>query len=117
VDRAVLVGAPDRDLPPRLAEEHLLELARLTDTAGGQVAGFLRQRISGPNPRFYIGDGKAEELAELVRDLPAVRIGATSEEQTLRIGHDGQSLASLSVEEMSRTYRDPLYRLLGMERG
>jgi GTP-binding protein HflX len=71
VDRAVLVGAPDRDLPPRLAEEHLLELARLTDTAGGQVAGFLRQRISGPNPRFYIGDGKAEELAELVRDRDA----------------------------------------------
>ena len=34
MERAVLVGAPDRDLPKRLADEHLEELARLTDTAG-----------------------------------------------------------------------------------
>jgi GTP-binding protein HflX len=71
VDRAVLVGAPDRDVSPRLAEEHILELARLTDTAGGQVAGFLRQRVDSPHPRYYIGEGKAEELAELVREAEA----------------------------------------------
>ncbi|HSG47839.1 MAG TPA: GTPase HflX [Longimicrobiales bacterium] len=71
VDKAVLVGAPDREVPPRLAEEHLLELARLTDTAGGQVAGFLRQRIDSPHPRYYIGDGKAEELAEMVKETGA----------------------------------------------
>jgi GTP-binding protein HflX len=65
------VGAPGRDVPPRLAEEHLLELARLTDTAGGTVAGFLRQRVDAPSPRFYIGDGKADELAELVRESEA----------------------------------------------
>jgi len=35
----VLVGAPDRELPARLAEEHLGELGRLTDTAGGNVVG------------------------------------------------------------------------------
>lgn len=35
------------------------------------MAGFLRQRVDGPNPRFYIGDGKAEELAELVRERDA----------------------------------------------
>jgi len=39
VDRAVLVGAPDRDLDLHLAEEHLEELARLTDTAGGGWSG------------------------------------------------------------------------------
>ncbi|MEJ2540325.1 MAG: GTPase HflX, partial [Gemmatimonadota bacterium] len=71
MDRAVLVGAPTRDVSPRLAEEHLLELARLTDTAGGKVAGFLSQRIDSPNPRFYIGDGKAEELAEFIRERGA----------------------------------------------
>ena len=64
-----------------------------------------------------VGPGCERRFAELLSDLPAVRIGATSEEQTLQIGQDGQSLASLSVEEMSRIYRDPLYRLLGMERG
>ena len=67
----MLVGAPTRDVSPRLAEEHLLELARLTDTAGGKVAAFVRQRIDAPNPRFYIGDGKADELAEQVRETGA----------------------------------------------
>jgi len=71
VDRAFLVGAPDRDLPKRLAEEHLEELARLTDTAGGQVVGTLSQRIARPHPRFYIGDGKAHALAEAVRESEA----------------------------------------------
>jgi len=51
---------------PRLSEEHLEELARLTETAGGVVVSMLRQRVSSPNPRFYIGEGKAQELKELV---------------------------------------------------
>jgi len=67
VDKAVLVGAPERDLDVRLADEHLEELARLTDTAGGSVVGVLRQRLSHPNPRYYIGEGKAEELKEMVQ--------------------------------------------------
>ena len=71
MDRAVLVGAPDRDLPARLADEHLEELARLTDTAGGNVVGTVVQRIDHPNPRFYIGEGKAKELADVVRSARA----------------------------------------------
>ena len=66
MDKAVLVGAPERDLDSHLADEHLEELARLTDTAGGIVVGALRQRLAHPNPRFYIGEGKAEELKQLV---------------------------------------------------
>jgi GTP-binding protein HflX len=71
VDQAVLVGAPARDLDLRLADEHLEELARLTDTAGGTVVGSLQQRLEHPNPRFYIGAGKADELAELVKATEA----------------------------------------------
>ncbi|MEX2049342.1 MAG: GTPase HflX, partial [Gemmatimonadota bacterium] len=67
VDRAVLVGAPDRDLPMRLADEHLEELARLTDTAGGTVVGTIMQRIDRPSPRYYIGEGKVKELGDVVR--------------------------------------------------
>jgi len=65
------VGAPERDLDSRLADEHLEELARLTDTAGGTVVGEVRQRLSHPNPRYYIGEGKAEELKEMVGSLGA----------------------------------------------
>jgi GTP-binding protein HflX len=68
VDRAVLVGAPDRDLPKRLADEHLQELARLADTAGCIVAASVTQRIAERNPRYYIGEGKAQEVADLVRE-------------------------------------------------
>jgi len=71
VDRAFLVGAPARDLPKRLADEHLEELARLTDTAGGEVVGTLVQRIARPHPRFYLGDGKARQLADEVSESEA----------------------------------------------
>ncbi|MXV94992.1 MAG: GTPase HflX [Gemmatimonadetes bacterium] len=49
------------------ANEHLAELGRLTDTAGGVVVGEVVQRIRSPGPRYYVGKGKAAELAELVR--------------------------------------------------
>jgi len=71
VDRVVLVGAPGRSMSRDLADEHLEELARLTDTAGGNVVGTLLQRIDAPNSRFYIGEGKARELAALVAEREA----------------------------------------------
>jgi GTP-binding protein HflX len=67
VDRVVLVGAPPRELSRHVADEHLEELARLTDTAGGDVVGTVVQRIDRPHPRFYVGEGKARELAETVQ--------------------------------------------------
>ena len=53
------------------AREHLAELARLTDTAGGVVVGEVVQRIRAPSSRYYLGKGKAAELAEMVRDQEA----------------------------------------------
>ncbi len=71
VDRAILVGAPERGVDPRVGDEHLEELGRLTDTAGGRVVGTLVQRLERPHPRFYIGEGKAEDLRALVRTAEA----------------------------------------------
>ena len=69
VDRAILVGtSPRQAVNPALIEDHLEELARLTDTAGGKVVGRLTQRINKPNPRVYLGEGKVTELKELVFD-------------------------------------------------
>lgn len=67
----MLVGAPLKEVDPRLADEHIEELARLTDTAGGSVVATLRQRIDSPHPRLYIGEGKAEELRALVEESGA----------------------------------------------
>ena len=71
VDRAILVGAPLKTLDERVAQQHLEELVRLTDTAGGQVVDIVRQRIDAPHPRFYVGKGKAEELRECVAGAAA----------------------------------------------
>lgn len=71
VDRAVLVGAPTRAVDERLAQEHMQELARLTDTAGGEVVSIIQQRIRAPHPRFFIGKGKADEVRDEVKAFGA----------------------------------------------
>lgn len=45
-----------------MTDEHLEELGRLADTAGVDVTGSLVQRVDYPNAKFFIGEGKAEEL-------------------------------------------------------
>lgn len=61
------MGTPRGSDSESEAAEHLAELGRLTDTAGGVVVGEVVQRIHRPGPRFYLGKGKAQELAEEVR--------------------------------------------------
>lgn len=68
----MLVGAPaKRAGARRLAEEHLRELERLTDTAGADVVGEITQQLDRPDPRTYLGSGKVDELRDLVRDRQA----------------------------------------------
>ncbi len=67
----MLVGAPLKTLNERIAQEHLEELTRLTDTAGGEVVDIVRQRIDAPHPRTYIGKGKVDELRECVESTEA----------------------------------------------
>jgi len=50
-------------------EDSLEELALLTVTAGAEVVGASIQRRQNPNPAFYVGKGKLEELAELKEEL------------------------------------------------
>jgi GTPase len=49
------------------AERRSEEFAELAGSAGAEVLGTISARVETPNPRFYIGTGKAEEVAELVR--------------------------------------------------
>lgn len=73
-ERALLVGAPLKRLPPETAREHIEELGRLADTAGAEVVGKLVQRVLAPHPRFYIGEGKTEELRDLVAEREATLV-------------------------------------------
>ena len=47
------------------------EFIELVKSAGADVLGTIPARVETPNPRFYIGTGKAEEVAEAVRALEA----------------------------------------------
>jgi len=71
-ERVLLVGAPRKRSGARhQTAEHLEELERLVDTAGGVVVGELIQHIDRPNPATYLGSGKIEELKERVGDTGA----------------------------------------------
>jgi GTP-binding protein HflX len=105
VDKAILVGAPGRDLDPGVADEHLEELARLTDTAGGSVVATLRQRLEHPNPRFYIGEGKADELKELVTEWGADLV-IFDEELTPAQGKNLEDLLGVRVMDRSELILD-----------
>jgi len=69
-DRAVLVGV-DRDDSRWPIEESLAELARLADTAEVEVVATITQRLDRPNPRTFVGAGKADEIAETAQALDA----------------------------------------------
>ena len=66
--QAILVGVVTRDDDADEVEISLDELARLLDTAGGEVFARVVQNKSTPDPRTLIGSGKVQELAELCRN-------------------------------------------------
>lgn len=69
-ERAALVGVERPGLPWPL-ESSLAELERLADTAGADVVATTTQRLDAPNPRTFVGTGKADEIAELARSHEA----------------------------------------------
>ena len=65
-ERAVLVGVDRPGLEWPL-DSSLAELERLADTAGADTVAVTTQKLDAPNPRTFVGSGKAEEIAELAR--------------------------------------------------
>jgi GTP-binding protein HflX len=65
LERVVLVGVWTGGTLVE-AENSLVELARLAETAGSEVLDGLIQRRDRPDPATYIGSGKAKELRDVV---------------------------------------------------
>jgi GTP-binding protein HflX len=65
LERVVLVGVWTTGTLAD-AENSLVELARLAETAGSQVLDGIIQRRDRPDPATYIGSGKAKELRDIV---------------------------------------------------
>ena len=66
LERVVLVGVWTEG-SAESAQLSMAELARLAETAGSQVLEAMVQRRTKPDPATFIGSGKVEELAEVVR--------------------------------------------------
>ena len=72
VERAFLVGVEIRNEEQLLSlDDSLSELALLADTAGLDVVGQISQRMTAPNPKTYVGTGKAEEIKVLAGEVKA----------------------------------------------
>jgi GTP-binding protein HflX len=70
--RALLVGAEIASLrSPWPVEDSLDELALLAKTADLEVVGRIFQRLSEPQPKFFIGPGKVKEVAALCEQTQA----------------------------------------------
>jgi GTP-binding protein HflX len=61
-DKVLAVGLILPDLTRGVAEEHLAELEKLIESAGGQVVDRMMAKRPAPDPATYIGSGKALEL-------------------------------------------------------
>ncbi|WP_323798337.1 GTPase HflX [Microcoleus sp. FACHB-672] len=70
-DRVLLVGVITGDSTPQRFQDGLAELARLVDTAGGQVLQTVQQKRPRPHPQTVVGEGKVQEIA-----LAAQTVGA-----------------------------------------
>ena len=65
-ERSILVAVDTKDLNREIVEEHLSELEELAATAGADTIIKIIQDRYAFDPAYYIGKGKAEEIASLV---------------------------------------------------
>ncbi|MEY4477437.1 MAG: hypothetical protein RJA31_941, partial [Actinomycetota bacterium] len=78
LEKVVIIGVYPRGQETD-AENSLKELAALCETAGAQVLDGLLQRKPHPDPATYLGRGKVEELAAIVRAEGADTVVADTE--------------------------------------
>ena len=76
VQKAVLAGlnadifTPEETATPRSLDE----LEALLQTAGGECVGKLLQNRPAPDPHSFVGEGKAEELRQMIEDSGATML-------------------------------------------
>ena len=64
-EKVIAVGVVPPDQSRRVAEEHLDELEKLIETAGGTVITKILAKRNAPDAATWIGSGKAEEIQRL----------------------------------------------------
>jgi len=70
-ERAFLIGLVSDGTDAWQVEDDLDELAQLAKTAGAGICGRMTQTRQQPDPKFFLGSGKMQEVALLVQELGA----------------------------------------------
>jgi GTP-binding protein HflX len=70
-ERVLIVGLWTDDISKERFEDGLAEIARLVETAGGEVLQTMQQKRSQPHPQTVVGAGKVQEIALSVQTLGA----------------------------------------------
>jgi GTPase len=70
-DRVTIVGLMTDRMTKLEFEDGLAEIARLVDTAGGQVIHTISQKHARPHPQTVVGAGKVQEIALKAQSLGA----------------------------------------------
>ncbi len=70
-DRVLLVGLMTEKMTAQQFRNSLEELARLVDTAGGEVLQTVQQKRSRLHPQTVVGEGKVQEIALTAQTLGA----------------------------------------------
>lgn len=68
-DRVLIVGLMTDNISPQRFHDILAELARLVDTAGGEVLQTVQQKRSRIHPQTVVGEGKVQEIALTAQTL------------------------------------------------
>lgn len=74
METVIAVGLVLPDLSKSVAEEHLEELVKLIEAAGGTVPARMLARRGAPDAATYVGKGKAEEIRQLVEQHNATLV-------------------------------------------
>ena len=98
--RAILIGIKLRDNSMHETEESLQELQQLAETAGIEVVCETIQPRNTPNPTYFIGEGKVEELKPLIEELDA---DAVIFDEELSPGQNRNLEQALDVATIDRT--------------
>ena len=67
-ENTVLVGVTNSSQDEFKLNEYLEELEFLTRTAGGKVVKKFKQKVVNPNPKFFTGKGKMEDIRKFINN-------------------------------------------------
>ena len=70
-DRVLIIGLMTDRMTKQSFDDGLIEIARLVDTAGGEVLQVIQQKRNRPHPQTVVGEGKVAEIALTAQTLGA----------------------------------------------